>query len=393
MAVRRRPRFKFFVISGVVVAAIAALMIIIFSEPPTAAVEWATTEYEAQFDMLIVRDEIVYEAKNYGMTSFIAEEGEHVEPGDLIVEVYELGYNDETISELLDKQKTILDYETGVSRAGIIDEELNNINSSIDAKAKEIQAAVRDGMPEKFLSLERDMETLLNERMDYLKSVVVADDTLREYYEQEQGLLDLIGGWRTDITANESGVVSFYFDGCEALMTTENIGSFTKDVLNEVSQGKTIETAEEDVAYAPLYRVVNENEWYVVMLSEKQIPEMFEGNVFSIVFDDYLETQYTGLVYNVKKLEENDGFVYTILIQDDIGPLLGDRRVAARVYTTIEGMRIPVSYVKTIDEVDYVETADGEYVPVLVIAKDNEYAFIQTYEGQLGLEIGQQLKN
>ena len=393
MAVRRRPRLKFFVILGVVIALFAVLLGVLLREQPTAAVEWAVTEYEANFDMLIVRSETVYAAKDYGMTDFITEEGEHVEPGDRILQVYERGYNDGTLSELLEKQKTIITYETEVRLEGIINEELNDINSRIDAKALDIQQAVSSGHQEALLGLERDMETLLNERMTYLKSAVVANDTLREHYDEEEQILELIRGWRTDIVAEQSGVVSFYFDGCEAVMSKENIGSFTKDVIEEVSKGKTIETAEEDTAYAPLYRIVNPNEWYVVMVSDKHIPEMFEGNIYTIVFDDYLETQYTGMVYNVKKLEENNGYVYTILIQDDIGPLLGDRRVKARVYTKIEGMRLPASCLRTKDDIDYVETETGEYVPVIVIADDEPYIYVKTYEGQPGLEIGQELKN
>ena len=59
-----------------------------------------------------------------------------------IVEVYEWGYNDETLSILLDLQKTILKYQTDVLQAGIIDAQLNDINTRVDAKAQEIQQAV-----------------------------------------------------------------------------------------------------------------------------------------------------------------------------------------------------------------------------------------------------------
>ena len=392
MTVRRRPRLKFFMILGAVLAVVAVLLVILLREPPTGAVEMSKIEYEANFDMLVVRDEVVYEAKNYGRTDFVAEEGAHVDVGDLILEVYERGYNDETLSELLELEKTILDYEIEVSRAGIIDPELNEINGRIDAKVKDIQQAASDKRPDKILGLGRELETLLEERMTYEKSVVVSDETLREYYAQEQALLELIAGWQIDLRANEAGIVSFYFDGCESLMTKTNIGSFTKAVLEEVSEGKTVETAGEDTAYAPLYRVVDENEWYVVMLSDKKIPEMFLGNIFTIVFDDYLETQYTGVVYDVSELEENDGFVYTILIQDNIGPLIGERRVSAKVYTVIEGMRVPTACIRETDQVNYVETTDGQIVPVFIIADGGDYQYIQTYQGEATLEIGQVLK-
>ena len=204
--------------------------------------------------------------------------------------------------------------------------------------------------------------------------------------------METIAGWRSEVSANEAGLVSFYFDGTEALMSKDNIGSFTAAGLEEVSEGKTVETPEHDQAYRPLYRVVDENEWYVVLLSDKRIPEMFIGSGFSLIFDDYLDFQFTGAVVNMSELENNNGFVYTILIEDDIGPLLDKRRVSAKVYNEMEGMRVPASCVKSTDEVDYVETPDGEVIPVYIIADDGEYVFIQTYLGEKTLEIGQILK-
>ena len=392
VTVRRKPKMKFYLILLAAVAVVTLALILVLRGQPTASVEWASTEFSADYSMLVVRSEAVYEAKNYGKTDFIAVEGQRVNEGDPIVEVYDWGYNDETLSILLDLQKEILNYQTNELQAGIIDEQLNSLNSSINAKAQEIQQALIGGELGKTLALEREMEALLDERMAHQKASVMPDEKLSDYYAKETELLTQIAGWRNSIKAKESGIVSFYFDGCEALMTKDNIGHFTKKVLDEVEAGKTVKTDEEDQATAPLYRVVSENEWYVVMRSEKKIPEMYVGNAFSLVFDDYLETQYTGIVFNVTRLENNDGYVYTILIQDNIGPLLGERRVSAKLYNVQEGLRIPADCVKTSDEVDYVETVNGQIVPVVVIANDGEYVFVKTYEGQPTLQVGQFLK-
>jgi hypothetical protein len=392
MSNRRKPRLRFYLILLTAAAVVAVTLILVLRGQPTAAVEWAKTEFGAKYDMLVLRDEVVYEAKNYGKTDFIAVEGQHVDVGDPIVEVYEWGYNDETLSILLDLQKTILTYQTQVRLAGIIDEQLNDLNSRIDQKAQEIQQTVSGGGLAKALPLEREMDTLLDERMTYLKGAVMQDAQLSEYYSEENELLEQIAGWRTSVGAKETGTVSFYFDGCEALMTKDNIGHFTKKALQELQTGKTVKTDEEDQATAPLYRVVNENAFYVVMYSDKKIPEMYEGNSFSLVFDDYLDNQYTGVVFNVSELEKNDGYVYTILIQDNIGPLLGDRRVSAKLYGVQEAWRVPESCVKTSEGVDYVETVDGQVVPVMVVADNGGYKYLKTYEGQASLDFGMLVK-
>lgn len=389
MAVRRRPRFKFFAIMFVVLSVFGALLAVLLHSRPTAVVEWASAEFDARFEMLIVRDEVVYEAKNYGKTKFIAQEAQIVDKGDAIVEVYEWGYNDDSLSKLVELQKSILKYQTEVRREGIIDEKLNEINGRIDAKAREIQEAVLKENQFVMLSLERQMGTLLDERKKYLEGVTVPDDHLRELYEQEKELITLFSKWRRLLVAEDSGAVSFYFDGCEWLMAKENIGKFTRFALEEVLAGKTVQMSQKNMAYAPLYRLVNENEWYVVLLSDKRIPEMYVGNIFSIVFDDYLHLRYNGIVYDATELDKNDGFVYTIIIQDNIGPLLGERRVSARLYGVQESLRIPRSCIITIDRADYVETLDGEYIPVVIIADDGEYVLIRNYEDQPSIKLGQ----
>lgn len=392
MAVRRKPKTKFYFVLGFAVVVVAVILVLLLSSPRLATVEWADAEFDQNYNMLIVRDEVVYEAKNYGKTKYIAVEGQSVNVGDPIVEVYEWGYNDETLSKLLELQKKIMTYQTEVIRAGVIDDTLNDINSRIDAKATQIRQAVIENNPSVLLTMEREMATLLVERMTHLREVTAADAQLSDDYTQESELLTLFATWRSQLAANESGIVSFYFDGCESLMNKQNIGSFTREVLEEVLDGKTVETPDTDQAYAPLYRVVNGNAWYVVLLSDKKIPEMHLGNGFSIIFEDYLQTQYTGVVYDATELAQNDGYVYTVMIQDNIGPLLDDRRVSARLYGLQEGFSIPKSCVKTVDNIDYVETAAGAYVPVLIVADKGATVLVQTYEGQPTLEKGQQIK-
>lgn len=392
MAVRRKPKTKFYLVLTGSIAVIGVILGLALSPQRLALVEWAGAEFDQSYDMLIVRDEVVYEAKNYGKTNFIAVEGQAVNVGDPILEVYKWGYNDETLSKLLDLQKKIMAYQTDVIRADVIDDTLNGLAGRIDAKAQEIRQAVFESRPSVLLTLERGMESLLDERMAYLRDTTMPDETLKEYYTQEAELLELFASWRSLLSANESGLVSFYFDGCEAVMNKQNIGGFTRDVLEEVLDGKTVETPETDQAYAPLYRVVNGGEWYVVLLSDRKIPEMHLGNAFSIIFEDYLDTTYTGVVCDVSALAQNDGYVYTVLIQDNIGPLLGERRVAARLYGVQESYSIPKGCVKKADDINYVETAAGEYVPVLIVADKGGTVLVQTYEGQPGLAIGQQIK-
>ena len=234
---------RVYMIVGSALTAAAVLLILIFQGAPTFRVEQGSKEFTAGFEMLILRDETVYTAKNYGKADFIATEGSHVEKGEPVVKIYELGYNENTVSELLEHRKTILDYEINVSRAGVIDPKLEEIESRISAKAVEIETAVTNADSKSLLALERQMRALLDEKREYLRSVVVPDDQLRKLLSKESELSATIDGWSKVVNSETGGTVSFYFDGCEALMTKENIGGFTKKTLQELLAGKTINTS------------------------------------------------------------------------------------------------------------------------------------------------------
>lgn len=389
---KRKPSARFFMIAGSVAVIMAVLLLLLIQGPPTVSVEKASVVYTADFGMLIVRDEVVYQAKNYGKADFIAIEGAHVEKGEPVVKVYELGYNENTVSELLELRKTIIDYEINVSRSGVIDPQLEEIETRIGAKADEIEAVVSGGDSKSLLTLERQMRELLGEKVNYLASVVVPDNQLRKYISKESELSDTINGWTNLVNADTGGTVSFYFDGCEALMSKDNIGKFTKKTLEELLAGKTINSSGSGQKSTSLYRLVSEESWFVVLLSKKQVPEMFMGNTFSIIFDDYLDTRYSGTLVNQQKLENNDGYVYTIQIEGNIGPMLGDRRVSAKISSTITGFKIPKYMLLQRDGVKYVVTSAGEQVPVLVVSDEGDKVLVQTYKDQATLRAGELIK-
>ena len=108
---RRRPKARFYLILGAVLTVVVMMVVLVVRAQATSAVEWGQTSFSGTYDMLIVRSEVVYEAKNYGKTVFVAEEGQRVFAGDEIAQVYNWQYNDDTYSQLLSLQQQILDYE------------------------------------------------------------------------------------------------------------------------------------------------------------------------------------------------------------------------------------------------------------------------------------------
>ena len=118
----------------------------------------------------------------------------------------------------------------------------------------------------------------------------------------------------------------------------------------------------------PLYRLVNNYKWYLLIVSTEPIQEFESDNEYMIVFKDYVDQQYTGKV--VGKREEEAGFIYAIEINDDIGPLLNTRRADAAIHTVFEGIKVPSKSIKTVEDVKGVYVIENKaktFVPVNVL--------------------------
>ena len=73
-------------------------------------------------------------------------------------------------------------------------------------------------------------------RQEYLRQNKREDLRLNQLYEEEASHLNAIASWRTTETAPRAGVVSFYMDGYEELLTVDNASMLTaSDVKNILS--------------------------------------------------------------------------------------------------------------------------------------------------------------
>ena len=132
-----------------------------------------------------MRDEQVISAENYGKVSFIATEGEYVTADAQVAQIYKKGYNDKVLSDLLEVQTKIGQYQENNILGDVLDQDLLAINTSIEQKAEEIAAAVNGKTDANLIGLEKDLNRLMADKQEYLKNKVNADTQLQDYYAQE----------------------------------------------------------------------------------------------------------------------------------------------------------------------------------------------------------------
>ena len=365
---RRRANTKFYLFIGAI-AVVAVVVLFFVFNIQTAEVEQGTIPFEAEAAAVVVRDEQVVFAQNYGKANYIVSEGERVEAEAPVMEVYKWGYNEKVMNDLIDYQTKIEQYQENVFQS----EDLANLQNEITAKAAELRGIINGTAEGDVVTAERELKSLMASKQNYLKENVNPDQQLQDFYTQEEEIQGRVNNWRQQLTAPTAGVVSYYFDGAEDVLNAANIENIKSSDILDILKGTTgsQETQGEETEQ-PAYRLVNSYKWYLVIRSEEEIPEFTNDREFSIAFNDYVERQYQGVVSGTVK-EEND-YLYVIEISDDIGELLNVRRADTRVFTQFTGLKVPEKALKEKDGVTGVNVVVGRektFVPVTVdIIKD-----------------------
>ena len=148
----------------------------------------------------------------------------------------------------------------------IIDTNLERLDLIVDQRALEFKNLVTHKSDGNLIIMNRLLETAMVNRQEYMRSNMRNDMKLNNLYSQENARLSSIASWRVESTAEKEGVVSFYTDGYERFLNGDTIQSLTVSQVQKVLSGQPlgeISAREKDV-----YRLVNQNQWYVAILSD-----------------------------------------------------------------------------------------------------------------------------
>ncbi|MHB1315388.1 MAG: HlyD family efflux transporter periplasmic adaptor subunit [Christensenellales bacterium] len=380
---RKRVKFssRFYIIIFVFVALIALALFLLLSSKGEMRIEAGTLEYTSIMKTVIIRNEQVTNAENWGKITYIASEGEQVNEGDAIAQVYKAGYNERMLQDLRAVQKDISDYIEQTLLKDVINQDLTALEEGIETLMQSISLVVRGEEEGDIFSLEQDLIVKMQGRQDLLRTLVQNDETLEDLLEKESSYQDKISTWKTDITAGQAGMVSFYFDGCEAFLTPENINSLTRDDVLNLLNGtyKKKKTGTNAGVSTPLYRVVNNFDWYCLFLvNEIGSDEFKEGETYNITFEGFYTQPYEATVAAKKDLDLSTLFV--MHITQDIGSLLGTRQATANISKAFSGYVVPLQAIsKNKNGVDGIRVMEGNeivFVPINLIYSDGENAVV-----------------
>lgn len=325
-----------------------------------------TMEAVFDADVAVIREESCIPIEQFDMVDYLVNEGAAVNAEMPVATVYKWGYTDEMAQSLVTIQQKIYEKQLSILD-GIESTELASINAQISELRSTIKDCVNGDNDNDLLSLERDMEALLSQRATILKNFVQPDVDLNSLYTEESTKLTQLAEYTSTVSAKMTGVVSFYFDGFEQILTAEKLDMVNADVLKMVFSGETGATASSGNM---LYRLVNPNKWYVAFLTPAGDGlRLLEGQSYHVTFDGIHGKTSVGTA--LSPVAYDGGVVNILQFDEEIGDLLSVRTVKANLSATMTGYEVPKDAVKVKNGISTLSTSGGDTQVNVVAAEED----------------------
>ena len=340
-----------------------------------AIIEPGSASYSRSTDAVIIRDEEVFSSGTIARVEYVAMENTLLNAGDTIAYLYSTGYSESELERLEDIRANIQAYHKTILN-NIVDNDLNRLDRIVDMRALELKALVTHQTTGNLLTLTRQLETAMVDRQDYMRANQREDLNLNRLYQDESTRMNSIASWRTEATADEASVISFYTDGYEAALTPEALDALTPADVRAVIAGAPL--GESSSRLTDIYRLVDQNEWYVAILTDGQSWNPVLDQVYYLQFEGFEDLVYSAKVTRVQKVDNEVLAVF--LVEDPIGPMIYQRSGRVTLSSQLTGLSV---LAETLSDqngqlgVWLFDVPGGTFVPVEVLSNDGSRALIQ----------------
>ncbi len=345
---------------------------------------------------IIIRNEKVYNTNVAGVITYDVADNERVKKDTVVCSIKDEATVARMEAALDDINEDIMQLQAEREDISIYSEDImksnNEIKNIIDNSAMDY-ADMNIG---KVYELKSNIQKQLNVRNQLLLSE--SKGALGNLVSQKNEQEELLNSNISRITAEESGIVSYYIDGMEDKLNTDTMLTLSKgDTTSSASSENSFKTSVK--AGSPAFRLVTSNVWYIASyIDSSYVANWEKGDTITVYAKDS-----AGKNHNLDaSIEEISGDAkakekYVILrITKDMPDFINMRNITFDIENTDRGfkipnaaiaeetlLRIPTSY---IDDAGNIYKVSGETVtavPVTVSGKNDE-----TKESYIPVQLG-----
>ena len=368
----------------IVVYIIYVVVQLIKDPTDTVYVEMGQIQEEEIAVGYIIRDETVIKGDNYknGIEQ-IKTEGEKVAKGEAIFRYYSNNEQNlvEKIAELDEKIDEAMAESDNLPSADTRALE-EQIDSKIDQLYEESDLKVIQDRKQEILNNMTRKAKLTGELSpagSYLQKLI---DERSEYEKQ-------LNSGEEQLTATESGLVSYRVDGYEEILTPEDFGKYTKEFLNDLNlkTGQIIPTSNESG------KIIDNYYCYIVCVLDSDYARESEvGDEVKLRLPSGNEIE-ASIEY---KTIEDDDYIITLKIEKGVEELISYRKISfSIIWWSASGLKVPNQAISTEEkagnEISYVTRTRIGYedkIIVKILKQNSRYAIVTKYTSEELKELG-----
>lgn len=246
----------------------------------TYIAEYGKVDVKDEVTGFIVRDEVVYVAKNAGKINRLAEENTLVKAGARVIE---LKSEENAEAEAEAEAKAMTEAEAAESEKTSKDDKTKDDKSKDEIGAKDDAKAEDNGKSKDDAKAEDGEKTEGGEEPEETVESI-EDATNPGRYTRIMEDIESVAVLTDSGVTNDAGYVSYYVDGAEARLSTDAYDGLSKKELKSLSGKRSIQTPEHHCGKGyPVFKIVKNKKWYLVYyLSNEDAAKYTEGGTVEI---------------------------------------------------------------------------------------------------------------
>lgn len=238
-------------------------------------------------DAVIVRNEIVETHEGVSQIDYIAKEGELLERSKPVATVYDSGFSARELKKLNDYRSQIKEKQKSLMGNVANDSHMLNLLSQVTERGMEVQSMVQSNSGD-LVKQEELLQQVIEDRQIYMRQKFKEDPKLNLLWEEEAYQLNRISNWTKQYYSNSQGLVSFYSDGFETALNTNTYNQYSPTEVRKIYQGQIPQNgAQINRKAVPIYRMVKQEPWVVLMLCNEQEWMPVEGRTYKMLIESF----------------------------------------------------------------------------------------------------------
>ena len=379
---KKKAKKSGYILLTVVVLVLAAFIMLRMLAPGQTAYGYVQSgSLSARYtgDAVVVRNETVFAQDGVSQIEYEADEGAQVKRGANVATIYTSGFSAKEWITLNNYRNQIKEYHKVLISSAASDTKLISLMSKVKERALEAQRLVQ-GARGSLGNQEALLAAAMQDQRIHMKQKYPDDQKLSRLYDDENNQMQRISTWTKQYAAPADGLVSFYTDGFESALNMTTYESYSPTQMRAIYKGNIPDTgAIVSRNSVPIYRLVREEPWVVLMLcnelewtpvtgrSYKLLIESFDNTIVDATVESF--TRSGGELLVRLRIEETAALSNVLYIRSckvQLGESVNTLMVPSRAIYIQEGRKGVV-----------MTTEGGEYwTGVEVISDDGTVAYV-----------------